>query len=536
MSFKGIMLAASLLGATLTAQAQVETDSLGDLSSWGQRFLASDEPEFPNDLWRNSNDETLLALLRSIQVEALGPAERRLLRRIVLSPATRPRGERANEVLAERARLMLALGEARAAAAVAPELGEDSRGLDPETFAIDLDLASGQEATACAALNGATGEADYWYKLRAVCAVLQDNFSGAELAIEIAEAQGVEDEWMIAAIFAAAGDVPEPPNARFDTGLNIALSAKADLDMETITLAEGRPDLAAAAAQRPSIPSELRVQFAETASEFDLISVADRRQILIERFNSEDSAAFSALEVALADLRDPLVSDGQRHSQLAEVLRTAAGDGLSTYRATAALFLPDFQRLIQSPVAADFAVDYAKAALIAGDRATAMDWLGTFSFEGAGEPDPYAVAVVEAVDILAGGDASPPSLIAIETRLIEAVDSTERELQVGAILTAWTGLGYPLSPLGRDFVAQLSDRGERMAQGQVTGLRAAVLSGAVAEAGLMILVTTRGEAERLAPPELSGIFAALVAMDADDLAREFAIESTQFWTETSSAD
>ena len=187
-------------------------------------------------------------------------------------------------------------------------------------------------------------------------------------------------------------------------------------------------------------------------------------------------------------------------------------------------------------MAADFAVDYAKAALIAGDRATAMDWLGTFSFEGAGEPDPYAVAVVEAVDILAGGDASPPSLIAIETRLIEAVDSTARELQVGAILTAWTGLGYPLSPLGRDFVAQLSDRGERMAQGQVTGLRAAVLSGAVAEAGLMILVTTRVEAERLAPSELSGIFAALVAMDAEDLAREFAIESTQFWTETSGAD
>ena len=64
----------------------------------------------------------------------------------------------------------------------------------------------------------------------------------------------------------------------------------------------------------------------------------------------------------------------------------------------------------------------------------------------------------------------------------------------------------------------------------------AVRWGEVAEAGLRILDTRGGEAERLAPPELSGIVAALGAMDADDLAREFAIESTQFWTETSSAD
>ncbi|MFN3213158.1 MAG: hypothetical protein ACE37M_08640 [Henriciella sp.] len=529
MSFKGILLAAGFFSLSVSVHAQIESESLDDLSSWGQRFLPETEPEFSSDLWRNSDNQTLLALLQSIDVRSLGPAEKRLLRRIVLSPATRPRGERAEDLLAQRARLMLELGEARAAAAVAPELGEDSRGLDPETFAIDLDLASGQEASACRALNGATGEAHYWYKLRAVCAVLQDNFSGAELAIEIAEAQGVEDDWMIAAIFAAAGDVPNPPNARFDTGLNIALSAKADLDMSSFTLDGGRPDLSAAAARRPGIPNDLRVRFAEIASEFELISVEERRAILKDRFDSEEAATFSALEVALADLKDPLVSDGERHSQLSGVLRAAALADLTTYRTTASLFLPDLQQLVQTPVAADFAIDYAKAAMIAGDRETALDWLNTFNFEGSGEPDPYQIAVIEALDILAGGEASRPSLVAIEARLIEAVDSNERERQAGAILAAWTGLGYPVSPLGRDFIAQLSDRGERMAQGQQIGLRAAVLSGAVAESGLLVLATTRGEPGRLASPDFTDLLAALVALGAEDIARELAIESTEFW-------
>ena len=529
MSFRGLLLSAGIIGASFAAQAQIESESLDDLSSWGQRFLPSGEPEFPSDLWRYSSEETLLALLQSVDVGELGPAEKRLLRRIVLSPATPPRGERASEILAERARLMLELGEARAAAAVAPELGEDSRGLDPETFAIDLDLASGQEASACGALSGETGETDYWYKLRAVCAVLQDNFSGAELAIEIAEAQGVEDEWLIAAIFAATGDVPNPPNARFDTGLNIALSAKAELDMAEPTFAGGRPDLAAAAAQRPGIPDHLRVRFAEIASDFDLISAEDRRAILSERYETEEDATFSALEVALADLSDPLVSDGQRHTQLAEVLQASADAGLTSYRSTAALFLPDLQQLLQTPVAVDHAIEYAKAAMIAGDRQTALKWLDTFNFEGSGEPDPFDIAVIEALDILAGGEASRPSLTAIETRLIEATDSSAGEIQVGAILTAWTGMGYPLSPLGRDFVAQLSDRGESIAQGQRTGLRAAVLSEAVAEVGLTVLVTTRGEAERLAPPEFADLLTALTAIGADDIARDLAIESTGFW-------
>ena len=382
------------------AMAQIESDSMGDLNAWGQRYLPSDEKEFPSNLWRSSDDDTLLTLLQSVSPADLNPSERRLLRRVILSPATRPRGAQAEALLAERARLMLALGEARAAAALFPQLEQDTQGLDAETLAVDLDMASGQEASACGALSGAANDGAYWLKLRAVCAVLQDNFSGAQLAIEVAAAQGVNDPWMVEAIFAAAGDMPNPPNARFDSGLNIALSSKAALDTSRITLATDRPDLAAATARHARVPIDVRARNAEIASEAGLIDAEDRRAILMTRLETPDYSASSQIEQALQDLSDPLVSDEQRTERLASVLRTAAQSELARYRSTALLFLADLDALPQSPVSAPYAIDYARAAMIAGDRELALAWLGALDYEGVEQPDPFEIARLEAIDVM----------------------------------------------------------------------------------------------------------------------------------------
>lgn len=521
-------LALGLVGIA-PASAQIESDSMDDLSAWGQRYLSSEETEFPTSLWRSSNDAVLLDLLQSVRTSELGPAERRLLRRIVLSPAAQPSGELAEAILAERARLMLELGEARAAAALVPQLKEQAEGLDGETLPIDLDLASGQEASACATLSGPLKEGEYWLKLRAVCAVLQENYSGAQLAIEFAEAQGVQDEWLIEAIFAASGDTPNPPSARFDSGLNIALSSKANLDTSEVILAIDRPDLAAAAAQRPGVPEDLRVQFAEIASELDLIGPEQRREILFNHMDAEDFTPASNIEQALTDLTDPLVSDEQRAESLAVVLRDAVATDLIRYRNTARLFLPDLQRLPQTPSTAIYALDYAKAAMIAGDRETSLAWLGAFDLEGVERPDPFEVAMLEAVDVIAGGDTSPASLEAIQTRLIDAIDSIEREDQTSVVLAAWTGFGLPLSPLGRDFIVQVSDQGDRIAQGRVIGMKAAILADAIAETGLMVLVTTNGDVGRLAASDYASLLETLIALGAEDIARDLAIESSGFW-------
>jgi hypothetical protein len=518
-------------GAAGLASAQVESESLDDLSAWGQRYLSVEEYEFPSSLWRNSNDDTLLALMQTVRTSDLSPAERRLLRRTILSPATRPRGAKAEALLAERASLMLALGEARAAAALAPQLEQEAAGLDAESLAVDLELASGQEATACARLDGPVKDGVFWLKLRAVCAVLQDNFSGAQIAIEFAESQGVSDAWMVEAIFAAAGDTPNPPDARYDTGLNIALSAKADLDTQAVEPADDRPDLAAAVAQRPGVPAELRARFAEAAGELGLIEPSARRDILLARLDTPDYDPSSGTERVLRDLNDPLVSDEVRAEGLADIFKRAALSDVAQYRSTAQLFAIELKRLPQNSLTADYAVEYARAALMAGDRDLAQSWMTTLNIEGAAQPDPYEIAVLEAVDIIAGGDASPASLRAVEKRLISTANTTPREQQIVGIFTAWTGLGIPLSPIARDFVSQASDRGTRLSQGQTTSLKAAVQADAIGESALIVLAMTHGEAELLASSDAAIILDALVAIDASDIARELALEVSGFWKE-----
>ncbi|MEO0607837.1 MAG: hypothetical protein AAFY82_06365 [Pseudomonadota bacterium] len=509
--------------------AQIEDESMDDLNAWGQRLLASGEKEFPTSLWRGSDDEKLLALLQSVRAADLSPAERALLRRAVLSPATAPDGENAEALLAERVRLMLELGEARAAAALAPQLKQDPRGLDGETLAVDLDLASGREASACAALAGPIKEGTYWVKLRAVCAVLQDNFAGAQLAIEMAGAQDVNDDWMIAAIFAASGDSPEPPKARFDSGLNIALSTKAGLDPSTLTLAADRPDLAAAIARREDVPLKLRARFAEIASAFNLISGDEHRDILLEGLANLELEAASQIEQVLQDLNDPLIDDETRLLGLNTALQNAARSDLSTFRSVSDLFLTDLRALPQNALSAEYGLQFARAAMIAGDRELAQSWLATRDIEGVSQPDPYQIAVLEAVDILAGGEASLASLRAIEKRLVATAESTPREIQTVRILTSWTGIGLPLTPVGRDFVASVVDRGERIPQGQMTSLKAATNGGAFGEAVMSMLSMTNGDAKQLAPSDFATLLDILIDMDAPEIASDLAIEASNFW-------
>jgi len=527
--------AAIVAGITLSiatatsANAQVESDSLGDLSAWGQRYLSSTETELPTTLWRNSNDEYLLSLLQSLKASDLTPAERRLLRRIVLSPATPPRGDRAEDLLAERARLMLELGEARAAAALVPQLEQAAPGLDAETLAVDLDLASGQEANACATLDGQVREGEYWSKLRAVCAVLRENYSGAQLAVEIAIAQGMDDPWLVEAIFAAAGDTPNPPGAKFDSGLNIALSSKAVLDTERVTLAVDRPDLAAAAAQRPGVPAKLRARFAEIAAAHELIEPEDRREILLTLLESEDYQPNSAIEGTLAKLTDTLSLDEDRAAQLAATLNESADVSFNAYRTTASLFLPDLAALPKTVQTAPYALDLAKAALAAGDAELCAVWLDTFSLEGVDQPEPYDIALVQASAVLLQDDSAPADLRLVETRLTESIDSEAREAQAGYVFTTWTGLGLPLSSISRDFVSSVPDAGERVPQGQLTSLKAALFGDAIAESALMILATTNGNAGRLAASDLSDLLELLTQLEAKEIARDLALETTRFW-------
>lgn len=523
-----LLAALSLMGLV---SAQIEDESLGELNAWGQRYLPTGEAEFATTLWRGSDNLVLLDKLDDLRVNHLSPAQRRLLRRIILSPAEAPRGDGSDALLAERARLMLALGEARAAAALVPNLPSDIRDLDAETLAVDLDMAAGREASACRALNGPLKEGVYWLKLRAVCAVLVDNFSGAELAIEFAEAQGFSDPWMIEAIFAASGDVPNPPNARYDSGLNIALSTKAELDTSRITLAGSRPDLAAAAAQRPGVPPDLKVRFATIASQVGLIDPQTRRQILLERLQQVDYEPTNSIERGLVILTTPETPMVDRAREIHRLLGEQSRAELAQYRSRAQLLLPDLRRIRATAETAEYALRFARASFAAGDNAQARRWLSSLDREGAPEVDPFTVSLLEAVDLMSGGDASLASQKAIAERLIEHLDEAEDADIAAELFSSWVGLGFQLDAKARAKLATTPVPESRIPSADMVAILASAHADAVAETGLRVLVAMQADNAPLAASDVVLLLQALKQIGADDIAADLALERLSYWQE-----
>lgn len=532
MCFKRLLLSAAIFCVPLGASAQVQSEGMGDITAWGARYLEESEGEFPAQLWQRSSDDTLLELMRTAKTTHITPTERTLLRRAILSPTRKPTGDKADDLLAERARLMLALGEAEAAAALVPKLKTDARGIDAETLAVDLALARGDEATACRRTRGAAPlpEGMYWMKLRAVCAVLEEDFARAEFAVELASGQGLNDAWFVSAIFAASGDGANPPNARFDSGLNIALSAKADLDQSRITTSSSRPDLAAAAAQRRGVPPQLAERFATIAAEAALLSPQDQRRILMARMQEDAYTPQNSIQTAISTFRDPAATTGDRARRLDIALRSAGRGDISRISATAELLLPELQQLSKTPETAQYALTFAQAALTAGDNRLAQSWLGATEFEGARTPDPFDIVKLEALDLITGGDRSAASQSAIQARLISTAERNSQRQDAAKILTLWQGFGLSLGPEGRALVASHGGGGQRADLGAMTAIEASAQSGAIGETVMRVLSVTDRSPQQLAMRDVAVLVKALRQVGAEDAAQALAIEAMALWS------
>lgn len=356
------------------ARAQIEDSGLEQVDPWGIDFLEENEPSLRTGMWRGARGEDLLALVQGARTQELTPAERLLMRRMVLSGARAPAGEEADALLAERARIAFELGEARAAAGLLARIGASPDGTDTAALAADLNLALGNEATACDALYEPGHEGAYWAKLRAVCAALAGNTSGAELAIEIAQQQGVKDAWLVSAVFATSGELPNPPRARFDSGLNFAMSTRANLEVTPEAVPEDRPDLAAAMARRKLMPPAVRVKAARIAAEAGLISADEYRTAYNSALAADGFTPVTPLDKAVFVSSDATTSTMEKIAALEEAL-VAAYAGPSLFTATALLLSPHIARLPVNEETRPQAILFARASVAAGNLVEAIRWI-----------------------------------------------------------------------------------------------------------------------------------------------------------------
>lgn len=567
------------------AFAQVAVDGIGDVDAFGAGYLEDGETAMPTDMWKASRMEDLLPLMEQVRTSPLTPAERSLLRRVVLSPAARPAGGMAEQVLAERARIMYEIGEAEAAADLLGRLEENPSGLDAETLSIDLQLALGNHATACDRGEGRALEGAFWAKLRTVCSLLREDLSGAELAAEIAGAQGVEDDWFFSAVFAATAETEGArPEARYDSGLNLALSEAAGLAPGETLIASQRGDLAAAMARRESLPIGLRVQAAGIAAEAELIDTGLHRELFDTLLGQPQYQATRPIEVALApeqaalpeneeedadengdrdegaadaegsESADETAGEGEtgageaggedgeaaaasaprtvapavRADYLASALRASTGDA-ARFAAVSRLLKPDLEELPRMAATSTHGLLFARAAIAAGDPALAASWHRVTTAEGAQAPDSFEHAWTEGLILLARGGVRKQDAKPVADAIAAAADTTGKQRAAAQLFAAWTGLDIAASAEARALMAALEAPERSVNEWRLLSIGAAAEAGGAGEVVLSVIGLTNGDPTQLAPLDLVVLIEALRDIEAGDAARTLAQESSGYW-------
>ena len=530
MSFRqGLVAASCLMLAALPAAAQIEDSGLELVNPWGMSFLEAGEPSLPTDMWAASNADDLLPLMRDVRTRALTPAERTLMRRMALSPARRPSGAQEPLLRAERARIMFELGEARAAAALMARLDEPPPGLDADEITADLTLALGNEASACGMLSDPDHQGDYWAKLRAVCAALSGNTAGAELAIEMALSQGVEDTWLLNAVFAASGELPDPPEANYRSGLALAISTEAGLQPPEDPLPENRPDLAAAMADRESLPQDLRVKAAGMAAEAGLISTADYRALFEDLLADPDFTPSGPLETALYNMRDPFLPMADRAASLVAALENAA-DSPAHFVSVSNLLLKDIAALPLDEDTAPYALVFARAAIAAGDFDMAHDWTTADTMEGAQEDGGFDSTFLKALTILAGEETSDSTIAYTGDRLVEQASTDHQKLAANRLFALWSAFDIPAPASGRQLMKDIAEADSEPAYTPpVLATLAAAEAGAAGEVILSTVGYTNGDPTILQPVGMVLLLEAIQRIDAEDAARQLALEASGYW-------
>lgn len=527
-----------VLSWSMFAAAQVSSSGLGELDLWGAGFLSPAQTPLPEQAWVASDGADLLALTKSARVRALSPAEQVLMRALVLSPVAGPKGKKGDALLAERARLMFEIGEAAAAAQLLPSLDVAPAGMQPEELAIDLQLATGRADAACLndGVGSATGEQSVFYaKLRAVCFVLFDRVEDAELALELAQGlaqeRGTIDPWFAKAVYAATGGLKEKPEARFDSGLSLALSAKAGLEPSISTMANSRKDLAAAIARQDSFAPAMRVQAAGVAAEAGLLDGATHREIYKGLVSDLEFRARTPLEVALKTTMTAGNDDGAKARALRAALRTSRGNA-GRFSAVSRLLIADIKALSPSTETERMALDFVYASLGAGAPDEAARWISALPDA---EGDPFERIWIAGVAALAGAETVDMSEDTIAKAMIEAAKTTKQKEAAARLFTLWDAMDIALPAQARAMLA--SAAGQRASGGAVpplvlVSIGAAAKAGAGAEVILQLIKLTKGDAYGLDPVDARALVGALGLLGQKEAARMLALEATGYWRGT----
>ena len=515
------------------AQDAFEVGGLGGIDPWGIGWVSQREGAFPTTVWQNSSPGGLMSAMREVEGVALTPSTRKLLTTLVRSPARAPDGNDTADLLQARANLLMQLGYASEASELIARANLDESGMSREMLEADQALAYGNDASACGiAEEGTPPDHPFWRQMQVTCFTLAGNTPSADLALEFAIEAGVNDEWFFAAIGAAgAPDIKPTITARFDSGINIALSLAADLPLGEDYLHDIPDGYLTALTNRPDLDPAQQLAFADAAAARGVISVDDHLAAY-DGFRARGEEAKDNLIVKAFESMDNIELSSQERAEAFALALNAHEGNRDAYGAAFNVMADQIQRLPRAPETASYALTFLRAAAAANNRQAFQRWEPALHMEDTPDATTREVAILEALLVLNGEITSKTKIEGVALRLMEVTRESKDRETAADLLLYWEALDIHATPEIRDFIrgTNFNSRPEPLDGYRIATSLLAMQSGAVAEGVLTLIPALGSDLTVIRSDEMAAILSSLRRAGQLEISRDMAEESLGIWS------
>ncbi|WP_246263456.1 hypothetical protein [Caulobacter soli] len=447
------------------AQVQVQSLAAPDLFS-----APAAETGLSGDLWKDASPGIVKEALPKLAAKPLSPAAAGLARRVLATGAHAPAGIGDDpELGATRALALIALGEAKGADAVLDRAPGVANSAQLSMAAAEAALITGADDKACKigeALSVDRG-APYWLRLRAFCQVLADQHDAAQLTFTLAAQQTKDADYARLMNAVLAGTPAGAANLK--NGIDYALSRKLGLDVTSA---------AALATASPALKAVVK---------------------------PADAAAPSDLTAA----------------QAATLAALRATKGLAAFTDAAKAGLPAIAALAQAGAPLEDPVLFARAALAAGDLATAQAIRAKLTGDTIPGATTTDLALLDATLAAAEGRKDSQILDGLIERGVQG--GAKSPAQPAALILA--SFGGAVGPEARASLAAFDPGKSAAPAGRLIVLDDAAAAGRQGEAALLALsVAADAGPSGPGPVDRAHLVRALLKAGLETDARAFAVE------------
>jgi len=364
----------------------VQIDTLGALNSNEVGALMETDGALGFELWNGTPLSLVVSLLPKLPVTVNSLVMKNLMRRLLLSPAKKPKGHiKDNWLILTRIKTLMALGDLVGARRLLEAIPNFSENSELVRLSLETSLLSGNYSKVCGRIPSKF-QSDFgffWQKVLNFCRIIKGGKDKAALGLSLMREAGVEDKhFMLLADALISGEVQTIKTFPKPSPLHLAMIGVSKVVLPMDIISSNDANVARIIASDPRKSLTLRLKAAEQANNLGVFSADKLRKVF-------DELKFSEIEIekplSYADVRfgpriRGLLYYAAKKQSIPSIQAEAIARALSLgryekrYFSTVNIFGVLIQNLRPAKELAWFAAEAIRALLILGDFDKARSW------------------------------------------------------------------------------------------------------------------------------------------------------------------